>query len=996
MKKTIYILVAIGITFNFVLGQNNELNSESFLKYKESQADEYYLTGIKYYLQSKYDSCNYYCFKAISFFKTNDRYIKKRLKCYNRVAKSYRMLRNNKKALEYFHKIINEGKGKVDESYYSVCSAKYSIANYYYGRSNYLKAKKYLLELDKAYERIKNSTDDDLLLIGRSYNTLGLVYHRLGVFKSALNYFKLALNADLSRKRINKVLLAYRYNNIANLFKTQGDYDNALEYYNSALNIKLNSIANSASTARTLSNIGVTYAAKGNYKAALEYIHKGLKKILKTKYDFAIAWHYSNLAYVQYLMKDYESSINNYKAAITVQEERFNTNKKQIAEEYLHLGDVFLKIKNFKEAFKNYFKSLNLNIKIFGVKHKIVAQVFSSIALAYQKQSKLKKALKYFSNAIESIISKKNQYEIDRVATPVYIEILKKKINLLVEIFEQTNPEQKHLKIKYLEETISICKLIFRIIDKMQRGFQSDGSKLFFAKEAMPLYSKAIEMAIKLSELKKSKYYKYLAFNFAERNKANILLQKLDQSKATKFSGIPESLLKKEDSLKVSLAIINTELKSMVETNTKVKELNEKYFEYKNKLIELREYFETKYPKYHKLKYQVKTISVKKVKQLLDNRTVLLEYFMSDKNCFVFLISNKDFKIIRLNICKEIYNDVDEFLEGIIERKMAKYIHYAKVIYKKIIFPIESEIQNYKNLLIIPDGAIVNIPFEAIITGSHEEVEYKTKGYHNLNYLIKKFNIKYSYSAELLSELTLNASGNKNYKKPKYDLLAFAPEFSEENFKKIETNLRSTTLKPLPSTKEEVLGLKECFNQNYNLLDWCYNKLTGNLTQVYTYNLASERNLKKLNLVNFKYVHFATHALINSNQPELSGLLLWKKDSREDGFLRLNEIYNLKLNAELVTLSACETGKGRWMKGEGLIGLARGFIFAGAKNVLISFWQVDDLSTKRIMKTFYKNLLSGMLKAEALRITKLEMINSKNDYSLPFYWAAFSLVGKNY
>jgi CHAT domain-containing protein len=150
-------------------------------------------------------------------------------------------------------------------------------------------------------------------------------------------------------------------------------------------------------------------------------------------------------------------------------------------------------------------------------------------------------------------------------------------------------------------------------------------------------------------------------------------------------------------------------------------------------------------------------------------------------------------------------------------------------------------------------------------------------------------------------------------------------------------------------------------------------------------------------LSNYRIIHFATHGLLNSDHPELSGLVLSLVDEAgrpQDGFLRMHEIYNLKLPADLVVLSACQTALGKEIKGEGLIGLTRGFMYAGARRVVASLWQVDDLATAKLMQRFYQGMLKdGLTPSAALRVAQLELAKQKR-WASPYFWAAFVIQGE--
>jgi len=150
-------------------------------------------------------------------------------------------------------------------------------------------------------------------------------------------------------------------------------------------------------------------------------------------------------------------------------------------------------------------------------------------------------------------------------------------------------------------------------------------------------------------------------------------------------------------------------------------------------------------------------------------------------------------------------------------------------------------------------------------------------------------------------------------------------------------------------------------------------------------------------LAEYRIVHFATHGVLNARRPELSGIVLSLFDERgqkQDGFLRLHDVYNLRLDADLVVLSGCQTALGKDLKGEGLVGLTRGFMYAGARSVVASLWQVDDESTAELMKRFYRAMLKENRRpADALRAAQLEMSRDKRWYA-PFYWAGFVLQGE--
>jgi CHAT domain-containing protein len=320
-------------------------------------------------------------------------------------------------------------------------------------------------------------------------------------------------------------------------------------------------------------------------------------------------------------------------------------------------------------------------------------------------------------------------------------------------------------------------------------------------------------------------------------------------------------------------------------------------------------------------------------------------------------------------------------------------------------FPENAPIdKNIENLIVIPDGILATIPFESLLTSNFTG---DINDYKSYPFLIKKFNISYSYSANLFYRTFSKQKSPSPEITKLNDWLAFAPVFDnsgdqtmvlstrelQKQLKWLKTDSLMTNrsmfdrnyITPLPATETETEAIFKLYDEN-NLK-----------AKVLLHNNANEKFIKSGELAKYKVLHFATHGFVNSERPELSGLLLAQDTtSGEDGVLYSGEIYNLKLNADLVVLSACETGLGKIQKGEGIIGLTRALLFAGAKNIIVSLWQVADESTSELMVDFYKNSLvsKGQISySEALRNAKLKMI-SEGKYAHPLFWSPFILIGK--
>jgi CHAT domain-containing protein len=268
-----------------------------------------------------------------------------------------------------------------------------------------------------------------------------------------------------------------------------------------------------------------------------------------------------------------------------------------------------------------------------------------------------------------------------------------------------------------------------------------------------------------------------------------------------------------------------------------------------------------------------------------------------------------------------------------------------------------------KDLVVLPSGRMSVIPFEALFA---KKVKGAGASYSSLPYLLNRFSIRYEFSAGLLlqkKQLTEVSSIHSA-------MLCAPVSFPEKD-----------NLDDLPGTESEVTTINRLFSEKQIK------------SQVFLKHEASETQVKGESMKGYGLIHFATHGIVDENNPELSRIFLQNDSEAEDGNLYSGEIYNLELNADLVTLSACQTGLGKISKGEGVIGLSRALVYAGAKNIIVSFWSVADESTATLMTDFYRLMLEKpkINYSENLREAKLQMLKGK--YAAPYYWAPFILIG---
>lgn len=362
-------------------------------------------------------------------------------------------------------------------------------------------------------------------------------------------------------------------------------------------------------------------------------------------------------------------------------------------------------------------------------------------------------------------------------------------------------------------------------------------------------------------------------------------------------------------------------------------------------------------------------------KDLVPADTALIEFVLSEQKSFAWVIQQDKLTAVTLPPRKEIETLVQQYREVFVGKinssnafqEIAKQKAQGQQLYKKLLQPLAAHLTTARKLVIVPDGALAYLPFETLVS--------ERKGI--ATYLLERFAISYAPSASALAALTAHRSTGEAK-----GIIAFGdPQYAKTATGEAQS-VRGNELRQLPYTRMEVNEIAALFPAAER--------------RVFLGAEAQEQNVKTAPLAQYRYVHFAAHGIIDEDHPARSGLMLSAgTDSSEDGMLQMSEVMRLKLNANLVTLSACRTGLGKLLNGEGMIGLTRSFLYAGAESVAVSLWSVNDIATASLMKSFYQNLQQGKAKDEALREAKLTLLKGQQRaWRHPYYWAAFVLMGE--
>ncbi|MCE7864721.1 MAG: CHAT domain-containing protein [Bacteroidetes bacterium CHB5] len=756
---------------------------------------------------------------------------------------------------------------------------------------------------------------------------------------------------------------------LGNVYRTSAKWSQAEEHLLRALAIRQEKLpADHELIAATYNDLGLSYITD-NIDKSYQYYTMALTMYEKLhgKEHPKIAIANTNLGYLNQIDKQYGDAINYYNTALAIWEKIYPQPHPNKALVMMNLGQTYSSMGNSATALEFYENALTMYQTAYGKKHPDVTYVLNLIGNEKLAQKKYEEAMQNYQKAIIANLPDFNSEEIEANPTRFNFYNGAQLLNSLMYKAQalETRHLSKTLKIKDLQLALSTLQTSDTLIDKMRQQTTYESDKIALGAVANEIYAAGVRVSHLLSDVSflHRTHYRELSFYFAEKSKAAVLQEAISDSNAKSFANIPSDLLEEEKSLKSALALVNQKL-AQKPTEDEEKYLRETAFELNQAYNDFVAQLERQFPDYFNLKFNSAAPTITQLQNLLDSKTAIISYFIDEGNAprlYTFLITSKRYEVKD----QPLPGDYDKYLSGFRNSMFFSNANVftvsARNLYRLLIpAGIPSGIHN---LVFLPAGRMSVIPFEALLTQPVKE----QATFHQLPYLINKFNIRYELSAGLLLQ---KSQGEKKTGIASAQLMAPVQFPVKDN------------LSPLPGTETEVKQIQELLQGK---------QITCNIL---INQEANETSIKSESLRNYDLIHFATHGIVDEDNPDLSRIFLQNDSEAEDGNLFSGEIYNLHLNANLVTLSACQTGLGKISKGEGVIGLSRALVYAGAKNLVVSFWSVADESTSQLMTTFYQHLITTKETtfAEALRGAKLKMIRQQK-YASPFYWAPFVLIG---
>jgi len=773
--------------------------------------------------------------------------------------------------------------------------------------------------------------------VGNSYAAINNLQVAKTHYLEALKYFE----DSLATKGVYK---AHLYSSLGVVLANQKDLESSQEHYQEALKIFKKFQPNGYVDIATIySNIANNYTNLGEYGKAKEYHKKAIDLVNSKGLENELPWKYFNLGATYLDNKEYQKALE-YLAKSERINLKINGAKNELNSMVLnHIAMVHLANNNSIEARKELIKSRKNSLDLIGEKDYDLSESYYLFGLSHFQEQEYTSCIRYLEKAQNALSdSLQDSFKGMIISRPLLLSIYVLKNKALLELYNTTE-DLEHLHQLY-ETSIKTSKLSEVIIDY----YYHESAKLSLFKEIDENLHLGIQASKKLFDLCGDSKYIQQAFNFFESEKSFLLKREIQDSYAKQNTNLPDSLISKEDQLKREISHHQKLIFIEADTESEYsKELSTIVFSLKRELEYLLIEIEQNYPSYYDLKYRNIRSSLESIQADLSSRTMAIEFYQHKDHIYSISIT-KDTVNFLYNTIEKFQEKITEFNKSIETSDLETYSNLAYELHTILMEP--HAYRAYTRIQLIPSKDISFISFDALVSTESDSLSY-----NELNYLVKTHS--FCYNNSLQKNSTEQAQARNVY-------LGISPNFSNNKYANLNGAIR------------EVEKISE--------------KLDGDL--LINNNATKDKLLEAI--PNYRILHFASHAELNSSNAAYSKIILASdaEDTLNSQFYAY-EVQNIKLNADLIILSACNTGVGELLLGEGMASLARSFNYAGAKSVLVSLWTIPDYSTSQIINYFFDNLGTES-KAIALQQAKIRYLQTADEHlSNPIYWAGLTING---
>lgn len=853
--------------------------------------------------------------------------------------------------------------------------------------------------------------------LSRVYNNQGVDYAIAGNYEKAGEFFLKALRILQKSGHPDSLSLGRGFFNLANLKILLGYSDSALVYYQTAAKYFRDSPMGEPSLAAVYVEMGSCYSSRNEYHEAASFIQQGitlLREAVPLDYHRLVLANYK-LCNVLTKMGKYDESIrissSNLKMAGEYSPSMLSIISNGIGISYSHLGD-------FEQTLYYYVRAEKFAKAKGADNNDELSSIYNNIGVLYKEHGDKENAVKYLQQSLDCYKAGGGHNPVTIVqviANLASVKLLQHLPNEALKLLKEaerlnTKPAFRHAKRvseasqffspalaasiyedlgdTYLQmnhaqhsperatQALACYQHAIKIVEEIRLGFFGEEDKLTVSAEYNEVFNKAVAAAYQLGA---GEHNLELGFQLASKGKAAVLSESLNRLSSLSVSGVPLKLQKDERQLRQRIGllteVIYEEEKKANPSAQYLKTVENSLFDAQQSYRSLLQSIQQNYPNYFSLKFDTTAVSIKQVQAKLNDQQVYVEYVIQDSSLYAFALTKTKAVWHLQKLDNAFFGSLKEFQRQLVPSDFGKLTRKdldslstsGYYLYQKLLQPF-SELIKGKELIIVPHNELNSIPFNTLIT----EKVLHPNGYYDLPYLITQNSVLYALSSKVF------VSANNPSASFFPSSLSVAPTYTGGS----STNFRSRAayrdnLSELYGAEEEVKWVSRIFHG-----------------EVLAGKDATEKKFKAV-CNRYDILHLAMHTYVDSDNPMFSKLIFYNSpDTVEDGYLNAYEVYNMRLKAGLAILSACRSGDGNLVRGEGLMSIARGFRFAGCPSLVVTQWRVDDYSGSEVMKSFAMNLKRGETKSDALRAAQLSFLASADPLrSHPYFWAGYQVVG---
>lgn len=891
----------------------------------------------------------------------------------------YQLIKDYDNSIKYLNRTIElkEQLKMFDELY---LKAMYNLGGTYSRLGNFETHKSITI---KALEIGKKSYGIDNQGFISLYASLITAYIELKEFSRALELTETACRiAELNAETAAPGDIAFLYNNIGVLYNSTGDYtksriflEKAEDYYKRSGNLSIDGQINLLlAMSNSLRNLR-------EFQKAEQYYERGIEM---AKQNFSLASYQLLCIHAKNLGKDGrlfegESVMSNLLSNVIKKEDRNSQSYYEVLTFYadylrLYHTDLERTLKMYKESLE-YFDMHGGSFLEYDAK--------LGYSLVFSEKKEYRKSLEILQTLlfpVDELKTENDEFKNPAVesinADKDILGILQTKYQILKKFY---NEEQDQ---KLLEAISGTSELIIALLDRIRINISEEESRLLLGDRYRNSYIDVISDFYNLYKKTGNEIFFEKAFEYMEKSKIAGLLTATRELKATQFH-IPENLANKERELQTEISLLNDRIsgKSPVEniTDELIRTWKDNLFKTTRRRDSLVTVFEKDYPDYYSIKYNTQVIKPLAVSEVAGQKTNYISYVVSDTGLYISIVNRKYQKLIFVPVDSVFFKKISQFRRLLsspdfnnAREGFNNYLETGFLLYKTLIIPVKEYLVSDR-ILISPDNLLSYVPFETLPVKSDSK---KSLSYKDIIYMMEEYDISYTYSATFLAE-NVNSSKIKGS-----EALVFAPDYSEpvdihNLFQRRQQE--GDVLLDLPYARAEA--------------EYVFKTMGGKLL----INGSAKESVFKSEAPDFDIIHLAMHTVLDDKDP-MNSTLIFSPDSSEgnDRFLRTSEVYNIPLKARMVVLSSCNTGTGKLFSGEGILSLARGFIYSGSESVIMSMWEIEDRAGTDIVKLYYDYLRKGYSKSISLRKARIEFLKKADQLrSHPYFWSALVVYGDN-